>query len=102
MVYGDMSSDSAGDNYPLVVLCPDCVDEDRVITENGSSTEDCEECGTESRIDFENRCFTNAKTKQSQILCASCLQDEQDNGVVFEHDTVEDSTENCEICEAES
>ena len=48
VVWGDMSADSAADNYPTKTLCPDCLGDYEVVTEEGPSSEDCEDCGAES------------------------------------------------------
>ncbi len=33
VVWGDMSADSAADNYPTKTLCPDCLGDYEVVTE---------------------------------------------------------------------
>jgi len=47
-VYGDLMSEKSSENYPTMVLCPDCIGSYEIIHENGPSNDDCEECGEES------------------------------------------------------
>lgn len=48
VVWGDMSADSAADNYPTKTLCPECLSGYEIVAEEGASAEDCEDCGAES------------------------------------------------------
>ena len=55
VIYGDMSADSAADQYPTVNLCDDCVTADasqgenhQIVSKEGYDPDlgDCEWCGT--------------------------------------------------------
>jgi hypothetical protein len=63
VINGDMSSDRAGDNYPTVNLCDDCVKEDerkgenhQIVSQQGydvSLGDACEWCGTTAEEEAE-------------------------------------------------
>lgn len=46
-VWGDLSSEKSGENYPTKTLCDDCVGNYEVVSTEGPSDEPCEECGDE-------------------------------------------------------
>lgn len=48
VVWGDMSADRAADNYPTMTLCPDCLGNHEIVSEEGPSSDDCDDCGEES------------------------------------------------------
>lgn len=57
-VYGDMAADSAADQYPVVTLCDDCVNEDKqkkgdsqivsIEAFDADYGESCEWCGVDA------------------------------------------------------
>jgi hypothetical protein len=47
-VHGDLTSDKSSENYPVKTLCEDCVANYDVITEEGESSEACEDCDNEA------------------------------------------------------
>lgn len=52
-VWGDMTSDKSSENYPTMTLCEDCVGGYEIVTDEGPSNEDCEDCGAENEEEEE-------------------------------------------------
>jgi hypothetical protein len=44
-VFGDLMSEKSSENYPTMVLCEDCKDDYEVVTDEGATSEPCDDCG---------------------------------------------------------
>lgn len=97
-VWGDMTADRAADQYPTVTLCPDCLSGHEVVSKEGESQDDCDDCGAESLVGLDNVSVTFPADNSTDVFCPKCLSDQAD----FDPKSAEESEENCSECGAES
>lgn len=50
-VEGNLTADKSSEAYPQMMLCDECVEDYKVIVEEGTADGPCEECGCENDND---------------------------------------------------